>query len=95
LELFDYVGAHCVVIDVGAKTTFFGHNFKLRDLEIESTRDLDDYLPNLLLRIHYYFMGNVVRVKLNHHFDVVLFIILLNVFKRDMHVVEPVQVGAN
>jgi len=74
---------------------FFGHNFELGDLQIKSSGDLNDYLPDLLLSIHHYFSSHVFWVELNRHLNVVLLVVLLYVFKRDVHEVEPVQVSAN
>ena len=95
LELLDVVGADWLKVDVLRKAASFGRDLELGYLQVEGTRRLDDDLPNLHVAVDDDVVGDVVGLKHHGHLLVKLFVILPDVFRRQVHEVEALDVVSN
>lgn len=95
LQLSDVVVDHFMVIDAFIQWALHGDDLELRDAHVEYVGNLSHYLPDLLMIIDDDFVADVIRHK--DHCDFLIFrsVVLCNVFDRDVHVVEVLDVGTN
>ena len=93
LQLLDNIGTHGIIIDALIERPLLGDDLELANSQTEEAGDLDNDLPDLHVGVDDEFCRNIVRVQLHCDFLDTLFIILLYVFKWDMHVVEALDEG--
>ena len=93
LQLLDNIGTHGIIIDALIERPLLGDDLELANSQTEEAGDLDNDLPDLHVGVDDEFCRNIVRVQLHCDFLDTLFVILLNVFKWDMHVVEALDEG--
>ena len=92
LELLNQICTDCIIVDALIKWAFLGYNFKLADSQVECTRYLHNYLPDLHVGIDHDLLGDILRIKLHCDLNIVLFIVFFNVFQRYVHVIESLDV---